>query len=527
MKGYKEIKEEYGKWVVLRLLLYPLTTLLRNPFALIKSIANSLVLLKGNWKYYPHFNLLSSVNSTFYWTRALNLSWFGRSGTSPYLGLGNYSLSRCFHYTLFSLKAYWKAGAVTVFIGMFIWLFSNLAWIREVDNTWVFIITGTALISTTFYTNLFRQQNYNVVGWAIYPLFLYFSSTNDWLLAGIVLVGVSFGSFTLVVISGFYAVALSVFFGTFYPILFLLPATLKLALHFYPVFKSGKASSILQNVLKAIGATKGKARYTRKAVSKINMKFLYFLFIYLLLFVCLYLFNGELPILLLIAIGVYLLNSLLTRFADEQTVYLLMLTSAIPELMIRENYYLLIPFWIAASPLPGFIGFDVFKKSIDRVIPLKPFFIKPYFDAFEIFFEQVQEREKVIFAWNDPKDQYEKVFDGYRRIYEVALYVATTLKIHLTPDWWTVFELNYEGAPDFWGRSVKEVKLKLEEWNSKYVIVYQEDNSILDDKWIEADFNIISQFDWGNFTEDFKPYDKIDVDGLNWWLMEYKGDGSN
>lgn len=527
MKGLNEIRNEYGPLGLLRIIFYPITTLFITPLQLLRSLFSSLSLLKGKWLYYPHFNLLSSVNSTFYWTRALNLSWFGRSGTSPYLGLGNYNLSRCFHYTLFSLNAYWKAGAVTVITGMFIWLGSHFIWIEDYSTDWVISVLLLTFISTTFYANTFRQQNYNVVGWAFFPLFLYFLYNGYWMGAAGALFLVSFGSFTLVVVSGFYGLAMSIYFMSIFPLIALIPSILKIALHFYPVFRSGKGAEILKNVLKAIGTTPGKARYVRKAEAKINLKLIYFLSIYGQFFVFLYLVNDQIPILLTVAIAVFLINSIISRFADEQTMYMLLLTSAIPELIVRENFFLLISFWLVASPLPGFLGFDVFKKSIDKVVALKPFNIKPYFDAFGKFFNDIPQDQKVLFAWSDPGNQYEKVFDGYRRIYEVALYVATTKKIHFTPDWWTVFELNYEGAPDFWGRSVEEVKSKLDEWNSNFVVIYQEQNPQIDPKWEANGFKVLSELNWEMFSVDFAPYDKINVEGLRWWLLEFDSNGRN
>jgi len=88
----------------------------------------------------------------------------------------------------------------------------------------------------------------------------------------------------------------------------------------------------------------------------------------------------------------------------------------------------------------------------DRVLD-----ISPLIDKMQTFFEPVSENKRVLISFDDPQNIYENVFDGYRRLLEVPHYYASVKKFRLFPDWWGVFELNYDGAPDFWGRDVKSV----------------------------------------------------------------------
>jgi len=135
------------------------------------------------------------------------------------------------------------------------------------------------------------------------------------------------------------------------------------------------------------------------------------------------------------------------------------------------------------------------------------------------FFSPVVEDQKVLMAFNDPGDVYEDIFDGYRQLVELPSYVANQKNIHFLPEFWGVFELNYEGAPQIWGREVEEVKANLKYWKADFVVIYQEDNKALDPKWKQAGFEDVSNFDWSLHQEDFTNHKKINVVNLGWWLL--------
>ena len=120
-------------------------------------------------------------------------------------------------------------------------------------------------------------------------------------------------------------------------------------------------------------------------------------------------------------------------------------------------------------------------------------------------------------AFDDPQNQYEKLFDGYRVLIQLPKYVSSFKKTHFMPDFWGVFELNYEGAPNIWGRSPTEVLDNVERWDAQYVIVYQEDEINLDLKWTDAGFEVMTSFDWKKYecqlNETLLPMPV-------WWLLK-------
>lgn len=518
MKGFKEIKEEYGLLGYLRLLVYPITGIITNPFYIFLTLFNGLKTLNLS-KQYTHFNYRTSFNIYFYFARALNIKWYGKGGSTPFLGLGNYELARCFYYTKFALFPFWKNSAFVVFAGILIWQFSFFIFhFAGINLIWLSIVIGASFISSVFYTNL-MQQNYTVVGWMFFPLFLFGIDTSNYVLITFSLLMIGFGSFSIAILSGFFFPILCYQFG-WVSFLLYTPLILKIGIQALPMLKSDNSKGLIENISKAIGVTKRKAKYVRKNTYKLNVHVIYYLLIYVQFPFAFYLLTHSIPLWFLIAFGVFVMNKLFMRFMDDQNLRLIVATCAIYSVLHFHNWILLIPLWIVINPLPALAGLDIFKGKLDTLKVLKPISTKSIEEKCESFLSVVNKNEQGYFAWADPSNQYEKVFDGYRTTFEILLYAATKKKIILRPDWWTVFELNYEGAADFWGREPEQVKSKLNEWNLDFVIVYQENNKVLDSKWIENGFECLSQLNWDFMKEEMKIYEKGDFSKLNWFLLK-------
>ena len=146
--------------------------------------------------------------------------------------------------------------------------------------------------------------------------------------------------------------------------------------------------------------------------------------------------------------------------------------------------------------------------------------MKPFIDGMEEFLKKIKRGERVLIVLNDPNDIYENIFDGYRTIYELPLYVAAKRNIHLLPDWWAVFELNYQGAPDFWGRDINSVLKNIKLWKAKYVIIYQIDNSSLESKWNDDGFKVLSKFSWKNYMHLLGEDIPFKGEAPDWWLLK-------
>ncbi|MEM9022784.1 MAG: hypothetical protein AAGB22_03525, partial [Bacteroidota bacterium] len=266
MSGFQLFIARFGWLGIFRLLFYPITALVATPLQLLRSIWNCRVLLNGKWSHYPHFDLVQSLNTLFYWTRARNFHERGRAGYAPYLGLGEYPLSRGFHYSLTSLFAYWTAPVVVLLVGMCCWWASHLIWVPQAESMVFGITMMLAVTSTGFYAQLFSGQNYNVVGWAFFPLVLAGVYTGNPWLAATALILTSLGGITTFIIGVAFAGYQGVFMAEWLMLPAILPGAVKILTQFSPLFSASSEvrNKIMGNVLKAIGFTAQKAQYKRQ-----------------------------------------------------------------------------------------------------------------------------------------------------------------------------------------------------------------------------------------------------------------------
>ncbi|MFX1535015.1 MAG: hypothetical protein ACFFDI_12390 [Promethearchaeota archaeon] len=524
MNQLKKFLDRYGWKGFISLLFYPITTLVTTPVRLCQTFLNCSVLAEGkNWGNYPHFSLHSSINSLFYWTRALNLYRFGRTGTSPYFNLRESSLTHCFHYSFPSLYAYWKAGAVTLLFGMFGWWAGHFLWfdVYGQNQIWIFTVLWLALTSTTFYLNTFALQNYNVLGWLFVPAGLCGWLTGQWALAAVAWLGASFGSFTVVVLIGILSIVYSFQVSSLFPIITVVPAGIKIITHLWPILKGKEYIHTFKSIAKAIGITGRNVKYKRTSMMRFDVRWIYFLLLYSQFIAVVSLHQRNFPLMLMLGVVIWVINSKLVRFADDQSMYMLIfcLGTAVIIKSSAHNIWLIASYWLLISPLPRFAG-SPSQSSLSIVPVFRPFNIDSLLKGLEKFLSPVSEGQRVLMAFENPKNRYDAIFDGYRVLLELPLYVAAEKMIHFMPDFWSVFELNYEGAPDFWGRGVEDVERQMRFWKADYVVIYQESGTKLEEKWILNGFKVISQFSWAQFEaifNDVKPYSGFTPD---WWLLK-------
>jgi hypothetical protein len=519
---FNKFKEEFGWLGFLRLFLYPVTVLVTTPFRLIQTIFACRILANDCWSDFPHFNPHAAINSLFYWTAAINIDRFGRSGISPHTGAGDYKLSRWFNYSLPSLYAYWGAGAVTILFGMFCWWLSHLIWLEDCSIFWLSLIMAASLVSTTFYVNTFGLQNYNAVGWAFFPVGLYGLMKGQWLTATLAWLAASFGSFTVVFIAGILSLVASVAIWSIAPLLTIFPAVLKLSTHFWPSWNEKDLKTTILSVVKAIGISDRSAKYKRTSSQAFGIVQIYWLLIYSQFAVFFYELNSQISPLFLTAIVLFILNSTYVRFADLQSIHMLLFSMATAMIIQKPEPLLLLSYWVLAAPLPIMLGGGIpsMQQEFDRLPKLAPFSVKNLREGMEIFLEFVKPGERVLMAFEDPNGIYEKIFDGYRVLLELPLQVSAKKAVHFMPDWWAVFELNYEGAPELWGRDIETVQANVLTWKADYVVIYQDSQTELSPEWQKAGFEVLSHFSWYDYEKDLgtcRPYSGKTPD---WWLLK-------
>lgn len=448
--------------------------------AWIKSLWNSRVLLYEPLGNFNGFYARRSINNFFYKTQWINFEYYGRSGTSPSIGLGKYPLSKWFHLTQISSCLYAKAGASVMLAGTIFWIGSHFVWAGIAPLKYVTLIMFILFFSSTSYWMAFIIQNYNILGWMWLPIGFYAISTQQYTMASIIWLITSFLGFTtvfLVVISG---MVLSFLWGSWLPLIVTMPAVIKTAFHGIPFLKTGNLRTSLRNTAKLIGLTQRGVRYKRKSMKKVDLFLLYTLLNYTLSSLLFSLLSGETPYLCLLAILLFILNKFFLRFADEQSIMIFFLTAlTLYEIRSQETWG--IPLLLSANMFPLFLfgfskstkwkegGFSCFLPKIFR-----PFNHSSFLNPIESFFCDVGEGAKVLFAFENPDNHYEKIFDGYREILEAFLFVASKNKFHLFPDWYSVAETNYEGANSFWGRSPEEISTNMETWNAQYAVIYSD-----------------------------------------------------
>jgi hypothetical protein len=125
------------------------------------------------------------------------------------------------------------------------------------------------------------------------------------------------------------------------------------------------------------------------------------------------------------------------------------------------------------------------------------------------FLSPVPAGSRVLMAFDDPGGVYANLFDGQRALLELPLSLADERGFLLLPSEWAVIACNYPGAPDFWGRSVEQVRERMAEWQADYSIVYRTDGDSLGPEWERAGFEALGRFRWGGFPglQDRPPYD--------------------
>jgi hypothetical protein len=531
----QNLRENSNKFVglfgwkgIVALLFYPVITLLTTPVRLVQTLWNCRLLAEGrNWADYPHFNPQSAINSLFYWTTALNFGRFGRLHRAPNIGLGSYSVSRCFHYSFISLYAYWKAGAVALLLGMFGWWASHFLWLDVCsDITWCLSIFFLTLIGTTFYSHTFACQNYNVLGWMLMPMGLYGWATGNWALSALAWLGASFGSLTVTLLACLLSIACAFKTLSIYPVLTVFPAGVKILFHLLPNVIRGDIRTILSKTAKAIGLSRNNAKYVRKTAMNFGVRRIYRLGIYAQFVIVFCSTTGDYPILVISSLFIWIINSISARFADEESMEMLILTVSLSEVLnVPEgSLWLLISYWFLVSPLPLFARFPSLEGL--AVVPvLAPVNIQPILRACGRFLEPVKRGSRILMAFDDPEGQYDKIFDGYRFLIEVPRFVASQKEVHFLPDWLAVFDVNYEGAPDFWGRDVEDVQRQMQNWDAGYVIVYQESGTQLEQKWADSGFKKLTHISWKTFEYFFEGKFPFSGPVPDWWLLQYDLEG--
>lgn len=492
------------------------------PIAIIPAWAKSLwasrVLFWGQWSRYPGFHAHNAINSLFYRTQWINIDRYGRLANSPIVGLGNFPLSNWWHLSSLASYFYAYAGAVTTLLGTLFLVFSHLIWLQSANWIWVVVVTAVFFLSSTAYVMAFARQNYQILAWMFVPIGLFGLVNGQWVVGAAAFLLAAMLGVTAFVVCAYLVLIFAIYSANFQMLWTMLPAALAVSIKLLPLFVKGNTRESLLNMGKLIGLIHVKVRYKRKSM-RLNLFNLYFLMLYGISLGLIWIAKQEIPIFLFGSYLLFLLNQRFMRFADDQSMILTVVVAAVLEVLVAPfNWLALLGLVVAVNPIlkplqaGGYVSPQIFT----------PFDTEPLLKKLRDFLS-IPSGAKVIFAFDEPQGEYEKIFDGYRILLEAPLVVAAEKNIHLFPDWYAVFETNYEGAPSIWGRSVEEVRQNMNYWQADYAIIYQDSGSELSSIWRDA-FEVVSEFDW------LTVFDEECVRGIiakplnspQWWLLKKK-----
>ncbi|MEW6278607.1 MAG: hypothetical protein AB1758_08305 [Candidatus Eremiobacterota bacterium] len=519
----QRIRDRYGTLRLLRLVLFPLSQLLVNPVRLIQTLWNSRVLLDGRIGGYSHFTARDGLLSLFYWTGFENLVRHGRTGVSPTLGLGRYRLSQWFMWPFLGLGAYVRLAPLIPPCCMAWWLTSHLMWMNQTPWYYLFVVLALCSISSSFSMHALASQNYNLTGWAFLPLTLYALLHGDWGLASVMWLGASTGGVTAIAIGVPIFVAVAAVDASSAPLIAMLPAVFRCCCRAVPSLVGGQLREESRNILKAIGVSHRNVRYRlhiRTAFWSLDTLLrlaLYLQFGVVLLFMC----KNPSSILYFVCLLLFFFNYLVARLFDSQSLDIALMSCATACVLSQPSIPLIVSFWLAISPPPVALG--IAGRDPDVLPALKPFPVGVLIQAVGQLLRPVGPGQRVLMAFDDPRGDYRQLFDGYRYLMEVPHYVATMNRFHCLPDWWAVFETNYEGAPEFWGRSPDCVLKNAHNWGADYALVYLPAGTPLDPTWERLGFRMCSFMSWTHFEPMMLPARPYPGPAPDWWLLAVPG----
>lgn len=511
MNKIKKIVDKYGYIVFVKLLFSPLFLIITTPFMMIKLWWNCRVLLQGKIDQYNRFSGIPAINCFFYWTQAYNLKKFGKRGISNLIGLGKFNLSKFFYVPRLGNFLFWKFSILVTLVSFIGFALSHCLWMFNSHNFYPIYITIIILFSVLLYSCIDRV-NYNSLGWVFLPVFIWSVSHDNFLLSSIItgVIGVfsiTVGVFAFIIGMVFYGFKTDIkIFYIMFPLIFIS------ALRFYPSFKdnnSTKTGNVFINILKLIGVLSTNVKYKRK--KKISILGIYFTILFsCFLAIALYQSNFILnPFLVIISVFISLLflgESRLFRFADSHS-YLISTWSVTAAYTITsEDSILVYAFLLVSNPIPLFGLFTSKKPPLLLVPERRPIFVGDAISKVREFLNGIDSGERILFQFDNPNGSYNRIFDGYRNVYELLLYCGNLQNLHIFPDWYFIQETNTSDGLEVWGRNLADVFLTKEKISFDYFIAYEtQTNPLSAEFYNNSRISKIRSLNLSDLRDDFSP----------------------
>ena len=231
---------------------------------------------------------------------------------------------------------------------------------------------------------------------------------------------------------------------------------------------------IVIRIISTISGRGKKIKYKRPKTSKEILGIFYYAILYLQFIIISYLFLEEIDLILLLAFFIFILNNLIFRFADYQSIYTMMATTCIASSIINFCPQVFISLLIVLNPLPILIGFDKIQGVFEIPKVLKPFDISEIFDSVEELILMIPKEGTLTMNFNNPHGDYGKIFDELNPQREVFSYIATKHKRLFYPDSYCVYQDNSNELSKniVWGRENEQIHQLLDSTKANYTIFY-------------------------------------------------------
>lgn len=496
MSKFQKFLDKFGWFGLVPLCVYPFLLLITTPVRLFQTLYSLRCLVLEPWCKFSRMTAHRSLNSSWHRAYDLLMERYGRNGYAYDISLGR-SLATYFSLTKFSMRLYRQNEVLIPWLGTAVMVLSQLIWLSNVLEPWNVLVTLIlGLFSTLFYFGAFEALKYDSLGWALVPLGYYALLTGNLWLFSLIFLGITFLSVSVAIVQG----ALWFLVGLFVqgPLIFLafLLGGLKLLSHFRFMVQ-GEGFAGMQGIVTGIGLSGSGARKRRLGL---EIGGIYLLGLWVSYWVALWflaepssfltrleqLLVAGLPILL------YLINKRFRRFADEQTIYMLIFCAFSLVTLQQAPGILLLFLWLALSPMPLFLGFTAqtnIKDLIWKVPRLRPYRIGPVRDFCTAFMAPVLPHARLLFHFDYDPERYPN-FAGLRGMKEYLHYLALECQAVIVPDLYLVFDsyagrfpladLYQDGSPQ--GRREAMVQI-----GARFLILPSASPE-LSAEWREADF---------------------------------------
>ena len=465
------------------------------PLFFFKTISNFISAKKFK---FMGFDILCSLNNFFYMTQKFNLDIYGKHKKTPLLGFGDYHMSRLFYISRISHNIFLDLGpAFTTLLFSFLNIFICTIFYNNLDIKWLFLVIFFGYFSAITYSSSFTTQNYNLLSWFFFPIFI-FSLINS----NIYLLLLSISCLFLLSFSvGLYVFLFSILyilFIDFYYYYLIIFITFIIFIFIFPIIKSGLIKKWIFQTFLFVGISK-KNLYSRshQKFSKFNI---YYTMVFLIPIIYNLYIKNDYYFLLIFPFLIFIINQFLFRFMDrENPIYAFLICIIIFTILNPKIINLLLLIFVA-NPIPNSLSIlNLDKKNFFfNIRVFEPFDNYQLINEIKRFVRKVPKNSTVLFAYKNPRKNYDKIFDGYRNIVEVIYYYFQIRKVRSFPDWYAVWEED-KNKKIIWGRNFKIIQKNLKKIKTKYLVFYSENKQIFDNglkknfKFI-ADFSIMKRY---------------------------------